>query len=244
MNFLTRVIRSSGHRVIHFPLRLSYSLGGLLLPPAKKAPESAKRGALDAENDFKHLSFTFAVIALSAQLARLDGEITKAKYLAFRQSFPLSGQMCGKLRSLFALACGDATPHTHYIRQIRYIFPRQPALFTALIDRLFSIAGADGAVSPASERWLARASHRLGLNGAEYAAIRARHEGRPQAHQVLGVKRRASPAMLKKRYRELMRAWHPDRFAGSEVSPEVALLLKLKASEINEAYRVLSKKAA
>ena len=46
------------------------------------------------------------------------------------------------------------------------------------------------------------------------------------------------------RYRELMRTWHPDRFAGHDVSPEVAMLLELKASEINAAYRTLSKRAA
>lgn len=244
MGFLTRIIESSNHRIIRFPLRLAYQLNGFLLPPAKKAPKAARRGLADSENNFKQLSFTFAVIALSAQLARLDGELTKAKYLAFRQSFPLSGHMCGKLRSLFALACDDTTPHTHYVQQIKYIFPGQPALFTALIDRLFAIAAADGAVSAPSERWLARASHRLGLSGAEYAAIRARHEGRPQAHQVLGIERRTSQARLKKRYRELMRTWHPDRFGGMDLSPEVEMLLKLKASEINEAYRALAKKAA
>ena len=46
------------------------------------------------------------------------------------------------------------------------------------------------------------------------------------------------------RYRELMRRYHPDRFAHQSVSPEVALLLQLKSSEINQAYRWLSKKAA
>jgi DnaJ like chaperone protein len=242
--FLTRIIGPSNRRIVPSFHRLAYQFGSLLLPAPKKAPKAAQRGLAASENDFKQLSFTFAVIALSAQLARLDGPLTQAKYLAFRQSFPLSGHMCGKLRSLFALACDNPTPHTHYIQQIKYIFPQQTPLFTALIDRLFAIAGADGAISPASERWLAKASHRLGLTGAEYAAIRTRYEGRPKAHQVLGLPRRASAATLKKRYRDLMRTWHPDRFGGGDVSPEVALLLKLKASEINEAYRVLSRKAA
>ena len=244
MAILTRIIGTSNRRILPSFHRLSYQLGSMLLPAPKAAPKAAREGLAASENDFKQLSFTFAVIALSAQLARLDGELTKAKYLAFRQSFPLSGHMCGKLRSLFALACDDTIPPAHYIQQIRYLFPKQTALFTALVDRLFAIAGAEGELSPESERWLARASHRLGLSGAEYAAIRARHEGQPKAHQVLGVPRRASPARLKKRYRELMRTWHPDRFGGEDVSPEVAMLLKLKASEINDAYRVLARKAA
>ncbi|MDE3060590.1 MAG: J domain-containing protein, partial [Pseudomonadota bacterium] len=69
--------------------------------------------------------------------------------------------------------------------------------------------------------------------------ISVRYELAPEAHEVLGVRKNAAPSALKKRYRDLMRRYHPDRFPG-RVSPEMALLLKLKSSEINEAYRRLT----
>ena len=61
---------------------------------------------------------------------------------------------------------------------------------------------------------------------------------------MLGVSRRAPAGTRKKRYRELIQRYHPDRYAGDEQSPEVELMLKLKTSEINNAYRTNYPRAA
>ena len=143
----------------------------------------------------------------------------------------------------FALACENQTPFEHYVTQIKYTFPRQMALFRSLVERLFRIAAADGAISREEERVLARIAHLLGISAADYTDIRDRYVS-PKAHQVLGLEKRASGQRLKKHYYALMREYHPDRFANENVSPEVDMLLKLKVSEINQAYRALSKKAA
>ena len=41
-----------------------------------------------------------------------------------------------------------------------------------------------------------------------------------------------------------MQRYHPDRFGGQQISPELDMLLQLKTSEINAAYSQLSKRAA
>lgn len=233
---------------------MRYRLHGWMATPTKAPPESALQGLYgkDAQPDdnFRHLSFTFSVIALSASVACADGPLTRDKYIAFRESFPLKGSVCGKIRSLFTLACKSETPFEHYATQIKYMFPHQQDLFNSLVDRLFRIATADGSLSRAQERILASIAHILGVSTAEYADIRHRYD-RPanlntkdMAHHVLGVDRNVKASLLKKRYHELMQRYHPDRFAGHDVSPELQLLLKVKASEINAAYRILSRKAA
>lgn len=196
------------------------------------------------DDDFRHLSFTFAVIALSARVAIADGTLTREKYIAFRESFPLKGGVCGKIRSLFTLACRNETPYTQYITQIKYAFPQRQELFVSLLDRLFRIAAADGGISRTGEKLLADIAHALDIPASVYADILEKYDDPSQAHQILGVKPHVKPSVLKKRYRELMQIYHPDRFAGQDLSPEVQLLLQLKASEINSAYRTLSKRAA
>lgn len=196
------------------------------------------------DSAFKQMSFTFAAVALSAKVACMDGPLTREKYIAFRDAFPLKGGICGKIRKLFVAACDNPTPFEHYVYQIKYIFPRRLPLFNALVDRLFRIASANDRTSQEAERMLAKVSHMLELSPMEYSKIRERYAHQPKAHHVLGVDKRITGSALKKHYRDMMRRYHPDRFAAEELSPEVDMLLKLKVSEINEAYRMLKKKVA
>ena len=209
-----------------------------------RLPEQVIERITPQDSAFKQMSFTFAAIALSAKVACLDGPLTPEKYIVFRDAFPLKGGFCGKIRKLFVAACDNPTPFEHYVMQIKYIFPRRLPLFGTLIDRLFRIAAANGAPSPEAERVLARLSHMLEIKPADFSRIRDRHASQPRAHEVLGVEKKIKAGVLKKHYRDMMRRYHPDRFAGEELSPEVDLLLRLKVSEINEAYRLLKKKAA
>jgi DnaJ like chaperone protein len=212
--------------------------------PAAPLPDAQMERITPKDPTFKEISFTFSLIALAAQVARADGALTAEKYIAFREAFPLLGGVCMKIRSLFAIACDNTVHFSHYVNQIKYIYPRNIPLYSELVERLFRIAAAGGLVTPKSEMMLAKIAHMLGLSATQYTAIRDRNIGMPDAHQVLGVNRRASATKIKKHYRDLMREYHPDRFATQELSPEVELLLKLKSSEINKAYKVLSKKAA
>lgn len=197
------------------------------------------------DEKFRERSFTYAVIALSARVAR-SGELglTKEKYVAFRDAFPLQDSMCGKIRLLFSMACDDAMPIAYYTNQIARAFPRRRDLFVSIISRLFTIAAADGEISRDDERMLARISQLLGLSAGQYTRIRSRHFAEPDAHETLGIAENAAPAAVKKRYRELMQHYHPDRFGSEKVSQEMAMLLQLRSSEINAAYSQLSKRAA
>lgn len=223
---------------------LRYRLLGWVSPRQKAPPSKILKNIAGRDDDFKQLSFTFAVIALSAKLACAGGPLTPEKYLAFRSSFPLKGGICGKIRSLFMLACDNPTPVEHYVTQIKYTFPGNRELFSSLLDRLFAIAAADGEVSREEERLLAQIAHQLDISASEYSATLSRHVRPLKAHEVLGVSKRTKGNALKQRYRELLQRYHPDRYAGDELSPEVELMLKLKTSEINKAYRALSRRAA
>lgn len=224
--------------------RLRYRLVAWTSLPASAPPEHVISALTPEDDTFRQLSFTFAVIALSARVACADGPLTKDKYIAFREGFPLGGGICGKIRQLFTLACTNDTPTEHYINQLRYMYPGKEELFASVTDRLFSIATADGLLTRESELLLSDIAHGLGVSPAAFAAIRERHDRPAYAHAILGIAPGFSSAALKKRYHELMRRYHPDRYGNEILSDELRLLLRAKTAEINSAYRILSKKAA
>lgn len=191
----------------------------------------------------RRLSFTFALVGLSACVACVDGRLTRARYLAFRAAFPLHGDLCGRLRSLFTLACASPAPTSHYTRHVLASYPARTDLFSGLVERLYDIVAAGGVISPAAEAMLERIAGELGLPAADYLRIRQERRERPTPHAILGLKRGSSAAITKKRYRELMRQHHPDRHAGRATSPEIDLLLQMKAAEISAAYRTLAGRA-
>ena len=230
---------------------LRYRMQGWVNPSDRRPPEAILSGIaeLGSDGNFKNFSFTFTVIALSAKVACADGQVTREQYIAFRDAFPLSGGECTKIRSLFTLACANQTPFEQYVTQIKYMFPHHEELFISLLERLFRIACADGSVSKMQEKIISAIAHMLDIAPANYAGIYARFGGPSQlpdkklAHEILGLSSGAEDKLLKKRYRELMQRYHPDRFAGHDISPEVKALLQLKSSEINSAYRTLAKRS-
>ncbi len=223
---------------------MRYRLQGWASLPPAPAHDHVVNGLKPEDDTFRHLSFTFAVIALSARIACADGPLTKDKYIAFRESFPLRGGICGKIRSLFTLACENDTPAEHYTHQMKYMYPGKNDLFASVLERLFRIASADGDIGKNAEFLLADIAHGLDFTPAAFAEIRARYDRRSHAHIILGVSDGVKSATLKKRYHELMRRYHPDRFGTEELSDEIRLLLRAKTSEINAAYRVLAARAA
>ncbi len=196
------------------------------------------------ENSFKHISFTFAAISLSAMVARADGTVSREEYLAFRDSFPLTGGMCGKIRQLFLLACQSQTPLSSHILQIKILFPQQMDLYVSLVDRLFRIATADKPLVREEERLLAKIAHSLGLSPSDYSMLYDRYSKPLAPHVVLGVEKRSPKNIIKQKYYMLMNRYHPDRYSSIPTSPEVQMLLTLKSAEISHAYRKLTKKAA
>ena|GEM_PF-2444420 len=229
---------------------IRYSYSGFMADEVKEITGSGFNSATVSENinlhtpSQKDLSFTFAVISLSAQVARADGVVSKAEYLAFRDAFPLTGGICGKIRQLFALSCQSKIPFSQHIAEIKAIFPQQKELFMSLVERLFRIAAADKPLVTGEAILLAKIARGFELTPSEYSALHDKYSRLPTPQLVLGVKKRSPRAIIKQRYYALMQRYHPDRFAGSQISPEVQLLLTLKTAEISEAYRRLTKKVA
>lgn len=202
--------------------------------------EDIKKNLRICEPSQKHLSFTFALISLSAKVAIADGAVSKAEYLAFRDSFPLTGGICSKIRELFVLACNNNTSILSSVSQIKSHFPKQKELFISIIERLFQIAVSDNPLNANEAKLLAKIAQLLDLTPAEYSAIYDKYSRPLPPHIVLGIKKRSPRMVIKKRYHMLMSRYHPDKFSSQKISPEVKMILTLKTTEISQAYKKLS----
>jgi DnaJ like chaperone protein len=209
-------------------------------PKPKVAPK-ARIDETDETANYRQMAFTFAVIALSAKLVRVGGEMTRDAFLAFRRAFPLEDEDSAKIRDLFRMAWEDSANAEAVARQVMYLYPNQPELWREMLSLLVVVAQADGPLTAEELRLLTAISEVFGYNRARMGRLIASvADGRPaDPLKVLGLKRGAAPDEIKARYRSLMRRYHPDVVAARLHYPEAVAVAEQKAVAISNAYKEL-----
>src|ERR1700753_511978 len=92
-------------------------------------------------------SFSTAVTALGAKLAKADGRADAEEFEAFSQAFPSDGASRGNVRRLFDLARQTTAGLESYAKRLPKRYRNCPDLLEDVMDGLFHIAKADGAVT-------------------------------------------------------------------------------------------------
>jgi DnaJ like chaperone protein len=124
-----------------------------------------------------------------------------------------------------------------YARQIGEAFKDEPALLEDVIDGLFHIAKADGAVHEAEFRYVRAVAEAFGFKTADFDRIAARHVRRADdPYLVLGADRAMSKDALKRHYRKLVADNHPDREIARGLPPEAVKIATDRLAAINAAW--------
>ena len=106
-----------------------------------------------------------------------------------------------------------------------------------MLDGLFHIATADGAVHEGEERYLHAVAGIFGLDEAAFRRIAARHlRLTDDPYLVLGADASADPAALKAHYRRLVAENHPDRALARGLPPEAVAIATRRLAAINAAW--------
>jgi DnaJ like chaperone protein len=106
-----------------------------------------------------------------------------------------------------------------------------------VLDGLFQIAGADGALHEAEERYLRAVSGIFGFDEAAFQRIAARHVRLPDdPYIVLGLDREVDDPTLKARHRALVAEHHPDRALARGLPAEAVAIATRRLAAINAAY--------
>lgn len=185
----------------------------------------------------REVVFTTGLVALAAKMAKSDGVVVDSEVAAFERIVDVPDGERATVRRLFDLAKRTEVGFEGYARQIAAAFADEPALREDVLDGLFDIAAADGAVHERELAYLRRVGEILGFDEAVFARIAARHVRLPDdPYLVLGAERDWSDDRLIRHRRALVAEHHPDRAIGHGLPAEAVAIATRRLAAINDAW--------
>jgi len=190
------------------------------------------------EPDPNDVGFTAAVIGLSAKMAAADGRVSDNEIMVFSRVFRAAPEDADSVRRVFNIARQTVRGYEAYARKIARRYSNRPCLLEGVLDGLFMIAGADGAITADELDYLRTVSETFGFDEHTFRRIRASHLGpeRDDPYHILGVSHDAEFDVIRRAYRKLMADNHPDRIVGNGAPREFEVAAHDKAAAITGAY--------
>ncbi len=181
--------------------------------------------------------FTTGLVALAAKMAKSDGVVVRHEVEAFERIVEVPAGEHERVKRLFDLAKSTTDGFEAYARQIGEAFKDEPHLLEDVLDGLFHIAKADGAVHEAEYAYCHAVAGAFGLEDKDFDRIAARHVRRADdPYLILDARREMSNEELKRHYRRLVADNHPDREIARGLPPEAIKIATERLAAINEAW--------
>jgi len=186
----------------------------------------------------RHITFTIGVIALSAKMAKADGQVTREEVDAFKQVFHVPTAEMANVGRVFNMARKHTAGFDAYARQIADLMKDNRGVLGDLLEALFFIAKSDGHVHPNELNFIRAVAKIFGYSKQQIDQLVHRQVGaEPNCpYGVLGVEPSIGSAELKVHYRNLVRENHPDRLIAEGVPNDLIAVATRRAAEINAAY--------
>ena len=214
-----------------------FAAGARLFGPPQSPDNNGRAGQLD------HAGLVAALVALGAKMAKADGQVRHEDIAAFRRVFQASPENEDTIARFFDLARQTTLGYERYARIISKRFRAQPAALEDVMDGLFHIALADGVVTDAELGFLSRVAQIFGFSEREFKRIKIAHIGRASddPYLILGVDEDISDIDLKRAYRRMAAANHPDKMIARGLPPELVGMANHKMAMVNRAYAQIIK---
>ncbi len=187
------------------------------------------------------VGFTAAVIGLAAKMAKADGVTSEVEMAAAAQVFrPPPGEE-GNFSRAFMLAQQTVAGFDSYAKRIGRRYKARPCLLEDVLDGLFHIAGADGAVTDAELAYLGEVAAHFGFSEMDFRRIKAVNIGleADDPYTVLGLLPGATMEQVREAWRRLAADNHPDAMLARGAAPEFVDIASEKAAAINAAYATI-----
>jgi DnaJ like chaperone protein len=197
----------------------------------------------------RKVAFSVAMIALSAKMAKADGVVTQDEVRAFQQIFAIPASETRNVARLYDLAKQDVAGFEAYAqRMARLCREDNPdgLLLEDVLDGLFHIAKADGLFHDGENGFLRRVAEIFEVSELRYEALLARHidMGSTDPWRVLGVERDLPFVEVRRHYRQLVAANHPDRLIARGLPEEFIAIATSRLAAINSAFETIERAAA
>ena len=192
----------------------------------------------------KEQIFATSVIALSAKIAKADGNISKSEILAFKKIFEFPKEDEKAISEIFNSAKENIEDYKEIAKQVFDVFRNEKNLLLELLNSLFSIAYADGDLHYKEEIILLEISKIFSFSKDEFDSISNIHSSKNseefyninKSYKILGVTKNSSTEQISIKYKELVKEYHPDRLQGMGLPEEFIELANQKLTAINKAY--------
>ncbi len=183
-------------------------------------------------------AFTTAVTALGAKLAKADGQATMGEFAVFSEVFQPDDGSERNINRLYDLARQTTRGFESYAIRLRKRYGRCPQLLEDVVDGLFHIAAADGAVTGDELDYLERVSELFELSPLTFRRLKATHLGHGEGdpYLVLGVLHDASDKAVRAAWKAALSEAHPDRARARGLPVEFVEVAEAKAAAINAAF--------
>jgi DnaJ like chaperone protein len=196
----------------------------------------------------RRVSFSVAIIALSAKMAKADGVVNDAEVRAFQQIFDFPDEEARNVARLYNLARQDVAGYEAYAQRLANLCTgsedcKNSEMLESVIDGLFHIAKADGLIHERELMFLAHIAEIFRISEDHFETIMARHvhkEGR-DPYRVLGVSKQDDFNIIRRRYYKLVAEHHPDKLIARGVPMELHAAANERMAALNAAYSAIEK---
>lgn len=194
----------------------------------------------------RRVTFSIAMIALSAKMAKADGIVSENEVRAFQDIFEIPENEAVHVSRVYNLAKQDVAGFDSYARQIARLCEKETfkaQILEDILHSLFYIAKADGYVHEKELEFLRHVAKIFGYDEAKFMHLASRHVdlGPADPYKVLGLSRDVSYDEAKQLYRDLVKQHHPDLMIARGMPHEFQKLANHRLAEINEAWAQLER---
>ena len=187
------------------------------------------------------MTFFVAAFSMLAKVVKADGRIAREELDAIEQymryELKLDPQSQRVAVNIFQTALESSQSVDDFAGQFYQQFKNQPQLLEFMVDLLLRIAVADKALSPDEEQLILRVVRVFQMNDTVFNHLRSKYaQDVNQYYAVLGCSVDDSNDEIKKRYRALVREYHPDTITSKGLPEEFTKFAEEKFREIREAY--------
>ena len=195
----------------------------------------------------RRVAFSVAMIALSAKMAKSDGVVTNSEIQAFHQIFEFPREQARNVARLYDIAKADSAGFETYAQQLAGLCgsgQKNCAMLEDVLDGLFHIARADGAVHEREIGFLRRVAEEFGVEEDHFEQILLRHvhTGAADPYAILGVRRGMPFEEIRTAYRKLATDNHPDKLIARGVPAEFVAIATSRLAAINAAYETIERR--
>lgn len=190
--------------------------------------------------------FITTTFSMLGKLAKVDGVVTKQEIDVIQkfinQNLKLSNQEADIAKRIFNQAKYSSEPFERFADQFSILFTDNFEVRYGMLELLIEVATANGALHSEEERLVLYAMKAFGISRRDYERIIAKYySSLDRYYAVLGCNKFDSDEVVKRKYRALMRKYHPDLIASKGLPTEFVEFANQKTKEIIEAYEIIIK---